>query len=116
MPDPSFDTVMLQDLLPRLRAGDPAARNEVIRAAQARLEELTRRMLRKFPAVARWTDADDVFSGAAMRLLRALESTPVADTRAFLNLSAAVIRRELIDLARHSIVFGTGLAPRMGSG
>jgi RNA polymerase sigma-70 factor (ECF subfamily) len=36
-----------------------------------------------------------------MRLLRALEATAVADTREFFNLAAAVIRRELIDLARH---------------
>src|SRR5688572_25148057 len=101
MPDPSFHTTVLHDLLLRLKAGDPAARDELVRAARGRLEELARRMLRKFPGVGRWADTDDVFQGAAMRLLRALEAVDVADTREFLNLSAAVIRRELLDLARH---------------
>lgn len=101
MSDPSLHTAALQDLLPRLRAGDQAARDELVRAAQSRLEELARRMLRKFPRVGRWADTDDVFVGAAMRLLRALEAVNVADTREFLNLSATVIRRELLDLARH---------------
>jgi RNA polymerase sigma-70 factor (ECF subfamily) len=58
-------------------------------------------MLRRNPSVRRWADTADVFQNAAVRLLRALDSTPVADTRAFFNLAAAVIRRELIDLARH---------------
>jgi RNA polymerase sigma-70 factor (ECF subfamily) len=101
MSDSAFQTTKLRDLLARLQAGDPAARNELVLAAQGRLEALARRMLRKFPSVGRWAETDDVFQGALIRLLRALETVDVADTRAFLNLAAAVIRRELIDLARH---------------
>ncbi len=101
MPDATFHTALLQGLLGRLRAGDQSAADELIRATQSRLDDLARRMLRSFPNVARWADADDLFQGAAVRLLRALDSADVADTRHFLNLAAAVMRRELIDLARH---------------
>jgi RNA polymerase sigma-70 factor (ECF subfamily) len=58
-------------------------------------------MLRRNPPVQRWADTGDVFQNAALRILRALEDTQVADTREFFNLAAAIIRRELIDLARH---------------
>jgi RNA polymerase sigma factor (sigma-70 family) len=100
MPD-EFNTTALGGLLARLRAGDPAARDEIIRACQRRLEALTRTMLRKYPAVRRWTETGDVFVAAALKLLKALEKVPVADTRAFFGLAARIIRNELIDLARH---------------
>jgi RNA polymerase sigma-70 factor (ECF subfamily) len=101
MPEPSFNTLNLRDWLARLRAGDAAARDELLRACRTRLELLVQRMMRRNPAVRRWAEDGDVFQGAAVRLLRALETAPVADTAAFFNLAAAVIRRELVDLARH---------------
>lgn len=101
MPDPSFHTVNLRDWLTRLRAGDRAARDELLRACRARLDALVRRMLRRNPAVQRWVESGDVFTNTALRLLRALETTDVANTQEFFNLATAVIRRELIDLARH---------------
>jgi RNA polymerase sigma-70 factor (ECF subfamily) len=91
----------LTALLDRVRAGDAAARDHLFRAAQTRLEDLARRMLARQPAVRRWAETGDVFQNAALRLVRALEGTPVSDTREFFNLAAAVIRRELIDMARH---------------
>ncbi|QDU18267.1 RNA polymerase sigma factor [Urbifossiella limnaea] len=100
MPD-EFNTLALEGLLVRLRAGDPAARDEIIRACQKRLEALARKMLRKYPAVRRWAETGDVFVAAALKLLKALEKVPVADTRAFFGLAARIIRNELIDLARH---------------
>lgn len=100
MPEPSLHTTRLRELLGRLRAGDAAARDDLIRAARSRLDALAARMLGRFPGVRRWADADDVFQGAAVRLLRAVEVVPVANTRALLNLAAAQVRRELIDLAR----------------
>lgn len=101
MADDAFHTIALQNWLQRVRAGDPAARDELLRACSGRLESLARRMLRGFPSVKRWEDTADVYQNAALRLLRALETVPVADTREFFNLAASVIRRELIDLARH---------------
>lgn len=100
MPEP-LNTPEFHALLARIRAGDPAARDELIRACQDRLVRLARRMLRGFPNVRRWADTGDVFQNAAMRLLRALEQMDVADTRGLFNLAATMIRRELIDLARH---------------
>src|SRR5262245_54659707 len=101
MSQPTFHTAQLQNCLERLRAGDASARDELVRAAHSRLEHLARRMLRKFANVRRWADTGDVFQGAVLRLLRSLEAVPVADTREFLNLAAAHVRRELLDLARH---------------
>jgi RNA polymerase sigma-70 factor (ECF subfamily) len=101
MTEPSLHTTQLQGWLGRIQAGDQAARNELVQAIQGRLEQLARRMLRRHPAVARWAETGDVFQGAVMRLLRALEKKSPASTRDFLNLAAEIIRRELIDLARH---------------
>jgi RNA polymerase sigma-70 factor (ECF subfamily) len=101
MTDPTLHTTQLKGWLDRIQAGDPVARNELVQAIQGRLEQLARRMLRRYPTVARWAETGDVFQGAVMRLLRALETVSPASTRDFLNLAAAIVRRELIDLARH---------------
>lgn len=97
----SFHTLDLRDLLGQIEAGQKEARNELLRRVGARLEHLTRKMLRRYPAVARWENTDDVFQNAVVRLLRALEQVNPGDTRSFFNLAAVQIRRELIDLARH---------------
>jgi hypothetical protein len=66
MPEPGdFDTTDLRGWLDRLRAGDPAARDDILRAAQARLEAMISRMLRRQPPVARWADTGDLFAAAA---------------------------------------------------
>lgn len=101
MADDSFNTDDLNGWQDRMNNGDAAARDELVRATRQRLETLARRMLRKFPAVARWTDADDVFQVAVVRLLKSLQEEPVTNTRHFLNRAALHMRRELIDLARH---------------
>src|SRR5438874_5131516 len=101
MADESRQTGPIQACLDRMRAGDPAARDELFRHACGRLERLTRRMLRDFPGVRRWEQTDDVLQGALVRLLRALEAVRPASARAFLGLSAEQVRRELLDLARH---------------
>jgi RNA polymerase sigma-70 factor (ECF subfamily) len=100
VPEP-LNTPEFHRLLAGIRAGDPAARDALIRACHDRLERLARRMLRGFPNVRRWADTGDVFQNATMRLLRALDQMDVADTRGLFNLAATMIRRELIDLARH---------------
>jgi RNA polymerase sigma-70 factor (ECF subfamily) len=97
----SLKSVQLQLWFERMQAGDGSARDELLRATQERLEQLARRMLRKFPNVRRWTDSGDVFQGAVLRLLRSLEAVRPAGVRDFFNLAAVHIRRELLDLARH---------------
>src|SRR4029077_21278671 len=96
-----FDTVLLNALLARAQAGDSAARDDLIRRCSRRLELLTRKMLRDFPAVRRWEETGDVFQNAAVRLVRALNAVTPTSTREFFGLAAEQIRRELVDLARH---------------
>src|SRR6185295_18351434 len=101
MDQPSQFSAVLQSKLERMRAGDKAAREELLKGVAARLEKLARKMLRKYPHVRRWTETGDVLQNALIRLLRALESIQPKTTRDFFNLAAVQIRRELIDMARH---------------
>jgi RNA polymerase sigma-70 factor (ECF subfamily) len=101
MPEPSPDTLQLHRWLERLHAGDPAARDELLRATFARLKRLARKMLRGFPNVGRRAQTDDVLQGALVRLLHALEKLRPPSMRDFYSLAATQMRRELLDLARH---------------
>jgi RNA polymerase sigma factor (sigma-70 family) len=101
MPPVSDSAPFLQHWLDLLRAGDPVARNEVIRYSRDRLKLLTRQMLRNFPGVRHWEETSDVLQNVLVRLDRALQAVPVSSPRDFLRLATAQIRRELIDLARH---------------
>jgi RNA polymerase sigma-70 factor (ECF subfamily) len=109
MPDPSLHTAQLRDWLDRIRDGDSAAPEEVLRAACDRLERLARAMLRRFPKVRRWADTGDLLQNALLRLMRALREVRPASTRDFFNLAAVQMRRELLDLNRHFYgPFGAG--------
>jgi RNA polymerase sigma factor (sigma-70 family) len=101
MADPSFQTTQLQACLERMRAGDPTARDELLRHGYERLQRLTRKMLKGYPGVKRWAQTDDVLQNALLRLLRALEDVSPATIRDFFALMTEEIRRELIDMARH---------------
>jgi RNA polymerase sigma-70 factor (ECF subfamily) len=94
------ESTILQRDLERLRAGDLAARNALMRRAYLNLQRLARGLLAKFPGVRRWEDTDDVLQAASMRLWRALEEVKPATARHFYSLAAVQLRRELIDLAR----------------
>jgi RNA polymerase sigma-70 factor (ECF subfamily) len=93
-------TAQIQSWIDRLKDGDPASRGALLACASGRLERLTRRMLKDFPGVHRWEETDDVFQNASLRLCRALEAVTPPTARDFFRLAAALIRRELIDLAR----------------
>jgi RNA polymerase sigma-70 factor (ECF subfamily) len=98
-------TQILQGWLDQLRQGD-ASRLDDVRAAilahaGQRLEQLARRMLRKFPHVSRWEQTGDVLQNALLRLHRALDTVQPESPQRFYGLAATQIRRELIDLARH---------------
>ena len=73
-------------------------RDELVRGVCGRLETLTRRMIRGFPKVQRWSDSEDVLQGALLRLLRSLESVEIVSTCDFFALSTTHIRRELLDM------------------
>jgi RNA polymerase sigma factor (sigma-70 family) len=101
MPNSSVHTTQLNCWVDRLRAGDAAAANELVRAVTAQLERLTRKMLRSYPSVRPHAQSDDVLQSALIRLLRGLREVSVASMRDFYNMAAAMLRRELLDLARH---------------
>jgi RNA polymerase sigma-70 factor (ECF subfamily) len=100
MSDSSLHTTLLHLWLDRMRKGDSAAPDELLRATCSRLERLARKMLRGFPTVARYEQTADVLQRAVLRLLRALEQVRPASVREFFGLAATQMRRELLDLAR----------------
>src|SRR4051812_28316390 len=68
-------TTQLLGWLERMQRGDGAARDAMIRHMCARLELLTRTMLKGYPGVGRWVETGDILQSAVMRLLRALQTT-----------------------------------------
>jgi RNA polymerase sigma-70 factor (ECF subfamily) len=99
----------LQNWLHRMCAGDRSAREALLRAILPQLERMTQQMLRRFPGVARWEQAEDVLNNALLRLLRALKEVQPTSVRDFLGLAVTQIRRELLDLARrHQGPLGLG--------
>ncbi len=94
-------TTQIQGWIDRLRAGDEAARKELLNCACERLTRLTRKMLRGFPRVKRWEQTDDVVQNAVMRLYQSLAKVKPATAADFFRLAAVSIRRELLDLAKH---------------
>ncbi len=100
MAEPSGQTGRLQECLDRLRAGDGAAREELLRHSCDQLTRLTRKMLRDYPGVHRWEQTDDVRQNAQVRLWRALQEVTPRSLAEFFRLAALQVRRELIDLAR----------------
>jgi RNA polymerase sigma-70 factor (ECF subfamily) len=99
-PAPST-TFLVQNCLDRLRAGDTAARDELIAVAADRLRRLTHKMISDFDRLRRWEDADDVAQAATLRLFQALRDIVPETPLGFFRLGALQIRRELVDLARH---------------
>jgi RNA polymerase sigma factor (sigma-70 family) len=99
--DAAVNTVQLNAWVERMRGGDPAARDELLRSVCGRLERLARKMLHRFPGVQRWAETGDVLQSALMRLLRALEEVRPNSVRDFFGLAAEQMRRELLDLARY---------------
>lgn len=94
-------STQLQVWLDRLQAGDAAARAQLINRACERLRRLTLTMLRDFPRLRAYEEAEDVLQNAVLRLLRALDVVTPATTADFFRLAAQQIRRELLDLTRH---------------
>jgi RNA polymerase sigma-70 factor (ECF subfamily) len=83
------------------RAGDPAARNEVLRHSRERLRRLTQQMFRAFPRVHRLEETSDVLQSVMARLDRALCAVDIPSSRDFLCLAARHVRQVLLDLSRH---------------
>jgi RNA polymerase sigma-70 factor (ECF subfamily) len=100
MPEGALDTLHLHQCVQRWQAGDAQAADALLRVANQRLEQITRKMLRGFPAVHACAETADVLQGSLLRLLSTLRRLHPESTRHFFNLAAVHIRRELLDLAR----------------
>lgn len=102
----NFHSTFLLDLIARIRAGEDAARNDLIVLAQNRMTRMVRSRLRKYPKVCRWVEEGDVFNEVAMKLLGALEKVPppggrdVTGTRGFLAYTGRIIGHHVTDLGR----------------
>jgi RNA polymerase sigma-70 factor (ECF subfamily) len=96
------ETAWVQSALDRFNAGDPQALNDVFARAAQQLQRIARRMLHSsFERVAAQEQTGDVTQEAALRLLKALADVKILTPAEFFRLSSAVMRRVLIDLARH---------------
>lgn len=102
MADEHPTSTTVDNLLDKLRAGDPSANEALVAYAVERYRYLASRMLHgQFERLSRWEMTDDVLQGAALRLYRALQSVRPGTARDFKNLVATQIRRELLDLIDH---------------
>jgi RNA polymerase sigma factor (sigma-70 family) len=97
----SNSSVRVQLCLDRLRAGEEQARNELVAVSIERLRRLSRAMLKDQAGVRAWEETDDVLQNGVLRLWRALSSHHPETSLDYFRLAAQVLRRELIDLARH---------------
>jgi RNA polymerase sigma factor (sigma-70 family) len=100
MSDSSLDTAQLHGWLDKFKSGDPHALDALLRRVSGRLDSLTRKMLRRFPRVARWSDADDILQNATLRLIRALREVRPRSMREFYALASTQVRRELLDVTK----------------
>jgi RNA polymerase sigma factor (sigma-70 family) len=96
----SDDSVVLQELLDRMKAGDRAARRELLDRACARLSRLANTMLAgSFPALRQHHELDSVVHETWLRLAQALDQVEPPTVADFFRLAAHKIRQVLLDLA-----------------
>lgn len=91
----------IQSCLNRLAAGDPAARDDLIRHSRDRLRGMAHDLLARNPRLRRWVESEDILQDALIRLDRAIRDVPLATTAHFLAVAGRNIRWRLLDLARH---------------
>lgn len=101
MTDTTFNTTFIQKRLDRWRKGDDQAIDELCRKSIDRMDILARKMFRSFQQIRSIADTGDIVQQALLRLIRSLRSTKPESSRAFINLAALHVRRELLDLSRH---------------
>ncbi len=101
MTNTGSQTTGLQVWLDELRAGNEAARAEVINRSCGRLRQLAHRMLKNYPRLRRWEQTDDVLQNAMIRLHHSLAQVKPESVALFLGFAAAQVRRTLLDLLRH---------------
>jgi RNA polymerase sigma factor (sigma-70 family) len=97
MPDDT--THLLNDLVGRVRRGDPAARRALLDAACGRLRRLAAHILSgSFRDLAVRHDLDSVVHDTWLRLAQALESAEPESVEHFFRLAAQKVRHVLLDM------------------
>ena len=94
MADEDAQTVVLQRLLDRIKAGDESARTLLLEHACAQLRRLARGQLRGFPRVKRWEETDDILNNVMLRMVEALKIVSPGTPREFFALCGTQIRRQ----------------------
>jgi RNA polymerase sigma factor (sigma-70 family) len=93
-------TTHMQNLLQLFQRGDRVAVDELFRRTAARMERIASAMLSRSPAVRRHVETADIVNEAAISLLRSWQKLSFDSMRQFYGLTAAHIRRRLIDMVR----------------
>jgi RNA polymerase sigma-70 factor (ECF subfamily) len=93
----------LRLLLEKAMEGDVQARGGLLEHACDRLFRLTRKMFHARSDLRRWEMTDDVYQTAMLRLHRALADVKIESVGHFFNLAAVMIRRTLLDMAKHHL-------------
>ena len=99
-PSGSESTLAVRHWLERHKAGDTAARQELLDISMRRLRLLSRRILSDIPAVRSFEETDDLLQNSIVRLWKYLSSHQPETSVDYFRLAACLIRRELIDLSR----------------
>ncbi len=93
-------TLVLQNLLARVAAGDAQSKEELINRAYERLILVARKLLGSFSRVRVEEETAGVLNEAYPKLHRALDDVKPATVREFMCLAALQIRRTLLDSIR----------------
>jgi RNA polymerase sigma-70 factor (ECF subfamily) len=101
MENMSDSVIAVHQWLDRHRAGDDQARQPLLEVSMHRLRLLARRILRDIPEVRGLEESDDLLQNSVLRLWRSRETTHPDSPLGYFRLAACLIRRELIDVARH---------------
>jgi RNA polymerase sigma factor (sigma-70 family) len=94
-------TAQVNDLLQRLREGDPGSVQALLEASMRRLQILAKRISNNIPGVKRWEQTDDLVQNSVIRLWKALETNHPQTPLEYYRLASTIMRRELIDRSRH---------------
>jgi len=96
------ETALVQSALDQFNAGHPKALDDLFARAARRLERMAHRMMhRDFRRLAPLEQTDDVTQDVSMRLQKALAEVKILTAAEFYRISSAIIRRVLLDMARH---------------
>jgi RNA polymerase sigma factor (sigma-70 family) len=91
----------LEDLIDRLRRGDPTARRAILERAHDRLLRIAARIFQEdFPGLHGRHDLESVVSEVWIRLVVALESTVPQTVEGFFGLVFLKVRQVLLDMAK----------------